>query len=125
MTSISSSSETTPSQAERPRPAGGWSGRLLRACHGLLLRDAVVFGVPGALMVLGLIGQLKAMAIPDIAWYLHSGARYLEGGTLYRDIFVEVNPPLGFFLTLPAVAAARLSGLLKASMAPHASASPW
>ena len=111
MIPISSSSETTPAEAEQPRAAGDWPGRLLRACHGLLLRDTVVFGVPGAVVVLGLIGQLNTMVIPDIAWYLHSGARYLEGGTLYRDVFVEVNPPLGFFLTLPAVVVARLAGL--------------
>ena len=111
MIPISSPSETTPNKAEPPRAAGDWPSRLLRACHGLLMRDAVVFGVPGALLVFGLIGQLHAMIIPDIAWYLHSGARYLEGGTLYRDIFIEVNPPLGFFLTLPAAIVAHLTGL--------------
>ena len=47
----------------------------------------------------------------DTAWYLIAGARYLEGGTLYRDVFVEVNPPLGMFLTLPAVILARLMGV--------------
>ncbi len=58
-----------------------------------------------------IIGQLLSFINHDTAWYLHAGAQYLDGGELYRDVFVEVNPPLAFFLALPPVILARLSGL--------------
>ena len=59
---------------------------------------------------MGLVAQLGSTLHHDAAWYLIAGARYLEGGTLYRDVFVDVNPPLGMFLTLPPVVLARLMG---------------
>jgi len=83
----------------------------LDGARRLLGSERVAFGAVATLLVFGLIVQLLSMAIPDIAWYLHSGARYLDGGVLYRDIFIEPNPPLGFFLTLPAVILGRFTGL--------------
>jgi hypothetical protein len=85
----------------------GFFGRIQR----LLASQRLALGSVFAVVTLGLIGQLNTMVIPDIGWYLHSAERYLDGGTLYRDIFVEVNPPLGFFLTLPAVILADYSEL--------------
>jgi putative flippase GtrA len=38
----------------------------------------------------------------DVSWYLIATERWLDGGQLYRDI-IEVNPPLAFYLTAPAV----------------------
>lgn len=38
----------------------------------------------------------------DTAWYLYVAQGLLNGGELYRD-FVEVNPPLGIWLTVPVV----------------------
>ena len=46
----------------------------------------------------------------DTGWYLHSAQAFLNGGTLYQDIFWEVNPPLAFFLTLPPVWLGMASG---------------
>lgn len=46
----------------------------------------------------------------DTSWYLISTSWWLDGARLYRDI-VEINPPMAFFLTVPAVLASRLSGL--------------
>ncbi len=46
----------------------------------------------------------------DINWYLVATGRMLDGARLYVDI-IEVNPPLSFVLTVPAVVAARLTGL--------------
>lgn len=59
----------------------------------------------------GLYAQFSAMTHHDIAWYLHSVAAYFEGGRLYQDVFFEVNPPLAFYLTVPPVYFARLTGL--------------
>lgn len=46
----------------------------------------------------------------DTGWYLYVAAGLLDGKTLYTD-FVEVNPPLSMWLTVPPVAIARLTGL--------------
>lgn len=45
----------------------------------------------------------------DTAWYLVATAAWLDGAVLYEDI-VEVNPPLNFYLTAPAVLLSDLSG---------------
>ncbi|WP_306117701.1 MULTISPECIES: GtrA family protein [unclassified Roseitalea] len=46
----------------------------------------------------------------DTAWYLVATRKWLEGAVLYTDI-VEVNPPLNFYLTVPALWLADLVGL--------------
>lgn len=46
----------------------------------------------------------------DTGWYLYVAAGLLDGKSLYHD-FVEVNPPLAMWLTVPAVAVSRWSGL--------------
>jgi hypothetical protein len=38
----------------------------------------------------------------DTAWYLIATRKWLEGARLYVDIY-EVNPPLAFYLTVPAI----------------------
>lgn len=88
-----------------------WLDEFFGRVHRLLASQRLALGSVFAIVTLGLIGQLNTMVIPDIGWYLHSAERYLDGGILYRDIFVEVNPPLGFFLTLPAVVLAEISEL--------------
>lgn len=45
----------------------------------------------------------------DTAWYLYVAQGLLNGGELYRD-FVEVNPPLGMWLTVPVVMLSRTIG---------------
>ena len=70
-----------------------------------------MLGIVLVLLIGTFAHQLLTYLNHDTAWYLHAGAQYLDGGTLYRDIFVEVNPPLAFFLTLPPVVVARLTGL--------------
>ena len=47
----------------------------------------------------------------DVAWYLYSAGRLLDGGRMYQDIFVDVNPPLALYLTVPPVYLARLTGM--------------
>ncbi len=46
----------------------------------------------------------------DIAWYLFATRDWLGGAQLYVDI-VEVNPPLNFYLTVPALGLANLLGV--------------
>jgi putative flippase GtrA len=46
----------------------------------------------------------------DTSWYLIATSRWLDGAELYRDI-VEINPPLAFYLTAPAVLLSRATGL--------------
>lgn len=46
----------------------------------------------------------------DTAWYLYTAQGLLAGGELYRD-FVEVNPPLGIWLTVPVVMLSRATRL--------------
>lgn len=45
----------------------------------------------------------------DVVWYHVAVRKWLEGAALYRDI-IEVNPPLNFYLTLPVVRLADLTG---------------
>ena len=47
----------------------------------------------------------------DVAWYLYSAGRLLDGGRMYQDMFVDVNPPLALYLTVPPVYLARLTGM--------------
>jgi hypothetical protein len=63
------------------------------------------------LLVGTFVVHLLSLINHDTAWYLEAGAQFLQGGELYRDIFVEVNPPLGFFLTLPPVVLSHVTGL--------------
>ena len=46
----------------------------------------------------------------DTAWFLYVAQGLLGGGELYRD-FVEVNPPLAIWLTVPVVMLGRATGL--------------
>lgn len=46
----------------------------------------------------------------DTAWFLIATRQWLEGAQLYVDV-IEVNPPLNFYYTLPAILLANLSGL--------------
>lgn len=46
----------------------------------------------------------------DTSWYLVATARWLDGARLYQDI-IEINPPLPFFLTAPAIFLSRWTGL--------------
>ena len=69
---------------------------------------AAVAGAAGACV--GLLGEWRSPLNPDAAWILYCAGRVLDGARLYRDI-VEINPPLVFWLNLPVVGAARLTGL--------------
>lgn len=46
----------------------------------------------------------------DTAWYLVATRKWLEGAELYVDL-IEVNPPLNFYLTIPAIWLADIFGI--------------
>lgn len=75
--------------------------------------------VPTSLPDLALVGAIAVAVLAvywgrlvnhDIAWYLFATRDWLGGAQLYVDI-VEVNPPLNFYLTVPALALADLLGI--------------
>lgn len=65
-----------------------------------------------ALLVVGVTfaAQSAAVAPPDIAYFLYSAGRLLDGAKLYRDV-VDMNPPAIFALNVPIVWLSRLTGL--------------
>lgn len=52
----------------------------------------------------------------DVSWYLYAAGRLLDGAQLYEDI-VEINPPLGLWLSLPVAATARTIGVNAGTLA--------
>jgi len=48
----------------------------------------------------------------DTAWYLVATQKWLDGARLYTDI-IEVNPPWGFYWTVPAIWLSKLTALDK------------
>lgn len=74
--------------------------RLLTRWHDIVL----------VLLLAGAFGfSLTTTLHHDVSWYLVAADRLLDGARLYVDI-IEVNPPLAFYLTMPPVAFARLTG---------------
>lgn len=75
-----------------------------------------VVGERASLVLIGLASLCAALFYSqfslnhDSSWYLIATARFLDGATLYRDI-IEINPPLAFYLTAPAIAASHLFGI--------------
>ncbi len=74
----------------------------------------------GSFVLLGLLLQLIAYfwfqsfaeLNHDTAWYLVATQKWLDGARLYTDI-IEVNPPLGFYWTVPAIWLSKLTALDK------------
>lgn len=72
--------------------------------------DWIGIGVSGAL-ALGVLALFWGrMLNHDIAWYLIATRSWLGGAELYVDL-IEVNPPLNFYFTLPAIWLADLFGI--------------
>ncbi len=63
-----------------------------------------------ALFVIQAVIRFRSGIHHDVAWYLYIADGLLHGKHLYTD-FIEVNPPLGIWLTLPVVWLGRLTGL--------------
>lgn len=76
-----------------------------------MLRGRGGLAILAVLFAASMVSRLSQTVNNDIAWYLYAAGTLLDGGVPYRDIFFEVNPPLMLYLTVPAVLAARLSGM--------------
>lgn len=83
-------------------PIGGWR-------PGDATGPATVLAAT-VLLLLTWWASLSTVLNHDSAWYLHAAGVILDGGRLYHDV-VEINPPLAFFLAVPPVWLARLTGL--------------
>jgi hypothetical protein len=62
------------------------------------------------LVILTFLAQTARLAEPDMAYFLYSAGRLLDGARLYRDV-VDMNPPAIFALNLPVVWLARAAHL--------------
>jgi hypothetical protein len=82
--------------------------RLLHRTDFLIAAIAGLFAVQAAI-------RFSVHLTHDAAWYLHAGRRVLAGAVLYRDI-VEVNPPLGIWLSAPVAALADGLGLVSTGL---------
>jgi len=74
------------------------------------LASSLFIALLGAAWLAAFVFYLQQPINHDTAWYLAATPRFLDGARLYRDI-IEINPPLAFYLTVPPVLAARLTGL--------------
>lgn len=73
------------------------------AHHGGRLAPFAVGAAVAALVVAGFLLAFWGRPINhDTAWYLIATRDWLAGARLYADIY-EVNPPLNFYYTVPAV----------------------
>lgn len=76
---------------------------------GLLLRRGIAPLLIAALFAAQMAIRFASDLNHDTAWYLYVAQGLLDGKELYKD-FVEVNPPLAIWLTVPVPWAARLTG---------------
>jgi putative flippase GtrA len=68
-----------------------------------------------AAMAAGLVALFWGRAVHhDVAWYLFATQDWLDGARLYVDL-VEVNPPLNFYLTVPSLVIADVTGISTAN----------
>jgi hypothetical protein len=63
-----------------------------------------------ALLIASCLFYLPHMLNHDTSWYLVATRKWLDGAVLYRDI-MEINPPLSFYLTVPAIVFADFTGI--------------
>jgi len=83
-----------------------FADRTSKSDHHDLIGVAVAFGFAGLYF---LIYQDRPIN-HDTSWYLVATQKWLDGARLYVDL-VEVNPPLNFYLTVPVLYLASLTGL--------------
>lgn len=74
------------------------------------LRPAISLILIALLFVCQIAIRLGSDLNHDTAWFLYVAQGMLDGGELYRD-FVEVNPPLAIWLTVPIVMLSRATGI--------------
>jgi hypothetical protein len=90
---------TRSNRTDRPRLSGRFDVNRVAV--------AMMFGAAIAVGTLAPFFQTYVNA--DVSWILHGAGRILDGAVPYRD-FIETNPPLIYYLVLPAVWLARSIG---------------
>jgi hypothetical protein len=93
--------------ARRPAETGSADTLLRRPLLHLIDSRPLVMALGFLILAFGYYVYANAATANDIAWYLLATGKYLDGGKLYED-FVDINPPLIFFLHIPPVWFARL-----------------
>lgn len=71
------------------------------------MQRALFLGSIAALFLVQIYLRFQSDIIQDCAWFLYVAEQLLKGKTLYADI-KEVNPPLGMWMIVPIVWAAKL-----------------
>ena len=74
------------------------------------MKPAKAVAVVAILFAIQIIIRFRSELVSDAAWYLYVADGLLHGKTLYQD-FIEVNPPLGIWLTVPIVWFANVTSL--------------
>lgn len=80
------------------------------AIAGLWQRRWAALLLISALFAMQMAVRFNSALNHDTAWYLYVAQGLLDGKELYKD-FVDVNPPLAVWLTVPVPLIARLTGL--------------
>jgi putative flippase GtrA len=86
--------------------ARSWAFNASRSNGGVFYQMVAAAGVVGLAAAIYCQLQLNH----DSSWYLVATRSWLAGAQLYSDI-MEINPPMAFFLTLPAIGLADLLGI--------------
>ena len=92
-------------------PADGLPAWLAGPGTRLLAEQRRTFVALALLLAASVALRLAQTVNNDVAWYFFSAQKLLEGGTLYRDIGFDVNPPMIFYLNLPAAYVTQLTGI--------------
>lgn len=75
------------------------SGAETKTPNGQQAVDSLALAIVAFAIALMMSNYLLNM---DTSWYLHATRKWLNGLRLYHD-FMEINPPLAFYLTAPAI----------------------
>ncbi len=66
------------------------------------MKSVKIVAIVAVLFAAQIFIRFRSELVSDAAWYLYVADGLLQGKTLYQD-FIEVNPPLGIWLTVPIV----------------------
>lgn len=82
-----------------------------RAFQGWLSANSSTINLATGLVLLaGIVYYATMQMHHDVAWYVYCNLQQLEGKRLYVD-FIEINPPISFYLTMIPVLVSKATGL--------------
>jgi hypothetical protein len=82
----------------------------MKAASRICASRRAAWAVASLVVILTLLAQSARLAEPDIAYFVYSAGRLLDGAKLYRDV-VDMNPPAILALNVPIVWLSRLTRL--------------